>query len=203
VKIGVIGAGWFATSNHIPILAKREDGELTAVCRLGRDELERIRQRFGFHFATEDYQQLLEKELDGVIVSSPHDLHYEHARAAFERGMHVMCEKPMTLHAREAWDLVNLARRQRRDLIVPYGWHYKGFVQEARKMMEDGAVGEVEYVLCHLASPTKEFFAGRVTQVPTQWTPSLAGPEPSTWQDKRRGGGYGHGQVTHSSALML
>jgi predicted dehydrogenase len=203
VKIGVIGAGWFATSNHIPILANREDAELVAVCRLGRDKLEWIRQSFGFHFATEDYHELLEHELDGVIVSSPHDLHYEHARAALERGLHVMCEKPMTLHAAEAWDLVSLARKQQRHLLVPYGWHYKGFIQEAKRMMEDGGVGEIEYVLCHMASPTKQFFAGQVTQVPDRWAPTLSAPEPSTWQEKDRGGGYGHGQVTHSSALML
>lgn len=139
-------------------------------------------------------------------MSSPHDLHYEHARAALERGLHVMCEKPMTLHASEAWDLISLARKQQRHLLIPYGWHYKGFIQEAKKikkMMMDGAVGEVEYVLCHMASPTKEFFAGGSAQVPNRWPATLSAPEPSTWQDKHRGGGYGYGQVTHSSALML
>ncbi len=202
VRLGLIGAGWFATTNHIPILARRNDVELVAVCRLGRDQLKLIQEHFGFRFATEDYRELLDQELDGVIVSSPHDLHYEHTRAALERGLHVMCEKPMTLRAEEAWAVVRLARERGRHLLVPYGWHYKGFIQEAKKIMEDGSVGEIQYVLCHMASPTKEFFAGKGT-VPEQWTPTISAPEPSTWQDKKRGGGYGHGQVTHSSALML
>lgn len=203
VRIGVIGAGWFATSNHIPILAKREDVELTAMCRLGHAKLKQIQQSFGFSFATEDYHELLEQELDGVIVTSPHNLHYEHARAALERGLHVMCEKPMTLHGAEAWNLVGLARSRQRHLLIPYGWHYKGFIEEARKIMEDGCVGEIEYVLCNMASPTKEFFSGSVAQVPDKWTPTLSVPETSTWQDKERGGGYGHGQMTHALALML
>jgi predicted dehydrogenase len=176
--------------------------ELSAVCRLGREPLKLIQERFGFRFATEDYKELLAQDLDGVIVSSPHHLHYEHAKAALERGLHVMCEKPMTLYAREAWDLVRVARGRQRHLLVPYGWHYKPFIQEAKRIMGDGVVGKIEYVMCHIASPTKGFFAGNVT-VPKEWTPTLSAPEPSTWQDKRQGGGYGHGQITHSSALMF
>src|SRR5262245_31383621 len=105
VRLGFIGAGWWATANHMPILATRDDVELTAVCRLGRPELEQVRDRFGFGFATEDYRQLLEQPLDAVVVTSPHSLHYEHTRAALEHGLHVMVEKPMALRGAEAWEL--------------------------------------------------------------------------------------------------
>lgn len=203
VRIGVIGAGWFATSNHIPALARREDVELKAVCRLGREKLEQIREAFGFSVATEDFRELLGQELDGVIVSSPHNLHYEHCRAALERGLHVMCEKPMTLHGAEAWSLVELASSRKLHLLIPYGWHYKGFVEKAKKLIDDGGLGEIEHVTCNMASPTKEFFAGRIEQVPNTWTPTFSVPEASTWQEKERGGGYGHGQLTHSTAMLF
>ncbi len=104
VRIGVIGAGWFATTNHIPVLARRPDVELAAVCRPGREPLLAIQDTFGFRFATEDYRELLEQDLDGVIVSSPHDLHYEHASAALRQGLHIVCEKPMALEPTQAWD---------------------------------------------------------------------------------------------------
>ena len=204
VRVGVIGAGWWATFNHMPELAKRDDVELAAVCRLGKELLDRIQQQFGIPFATEDYSELLEQELDAVIVASPHHLHHEHAAAALRRGLHVLCEKPMTLEPAEAWDLVRLADDNRRTLLVPYGWNYKPFSEEAKRLMENGAVGEPEYALCHMASPTKEFFgAGGSVEVMSQWQPTLAAPEPSTWQVAEHGGGYGHGQVTHSSSLLL
>jgi predicted dehydrogenase len=203
VRIGVIGAGWFATSNHIPTLSKREDVDLKAVCRLGRNKLDQIREAYGFSVATEDYHELIAQELDGVIVSSPHNLHYEHCRAALESGLHVMCEKPMTLHGAEAWNLVELARSRGRHLLIPYGWHYKDFIEKAKRIMDDRGVGEIEHIACNMASPTKEFFAGHIEQVPEKWTPTLSVPEASTWQDKERGGGYGHGQLTHSTALFL
>lgn len=85
---------------------------------------------------------------------------------------------------------------------MPYGWHYKPFVQEAKRLMDEGTIGRVEYALCHMASPTKDFFSGGTT-VPSQWTPTVAEPDPATWQTKEHGGGYGHGQVTHASALLF
>ncbi|MGA8594624.1 MAG: Gfo/Idh/MocA family oxidoreductase, partial [Bryobacteraceae bacterium] len=202
IRIGVIGAGWFATTNHIPVLARRTDVELTAVCRPGREALQGIQDAFGFRFATEDYRELLEQDLDGVVVSSPHDLHYEHASAALRQGLHVVCEKPMALDPAQAWDLVRLAQANSCHLLVPYGWNYKPFVQTAKEMIDDDAVGEIEYIQSRMASPTKSFFAG-VPTVPAAWTPTLSSPEPDTWQCARRGGGYGHGQITHAAALLF
>jgi predicted dehydrogenase len=139
VRLGFIGAGWWATANHLPLLAARDDVELAAVCRLGRAELEAVRERFGFPFATEDYRALLEQPLDGVVVASPHGLHYEHTRAALERGLHVMVEKPMCRRAAEAWALAGQARQRGRHLLVPYGWNYQPFVEEAQRRVAAGA----------------------------------------------------------------
>lgn len=202
VRIGFIGAGWWATTNHIPLLAKRDDVELVGVCRLGKEMLQTIKETFGFGFATEDYLELLQQGLDGVVVTSPHHVHYEHARAALEAGCHVMVEKPMTLTAKEAWQLVELADAQQVQLLVPYGWHYKPFVQHAKALMAQNVVGKVEYVLCHMASPTLSLIGGKGAP-PSQWTPTIAEPDPNTWQNPAQGGGYAHGQVTHSSALLF
>lgn len=203
VRIGFIGAGWWATSNHMPMLAARDDVELSAVCRLGRAELETVRDRFNFRFATEDYRELLEQPLDGVVVASPHSLHYTHARAALERGLHVMVEKPMCLHAHEAWELVELARKQNRCLIVPYGWNYKPFVEEARRRIADGMIGPIEYVLCHMASPIRGLLDGTNVR-DAVGDDGLFAPDARTWGDPLvAGGGYGHAQMTHSTGLLF
>ena len=202
VRIGFIGAGWWATTNHMPIFAQREDVKMAGVCRLGAEMLQAVKEKFEFPFATEDYHELLAQELDGVVVSSPHHLHFEHARAALLSGRHVMCEKPMTLDAHQAWELVNLAKERNLQLLVPYGWHYKPLVQQAKQLMAEGVVGNIEYVLCHMASPTKELFGGSGA-APEQRVPSFTQPDPKTWQVKENGGGYAHGQITHSSGLMF
>src|SRR6187401_3138357 len=143
VRLGFLGAGWWATANHMPLLAARDDVEMVGVCRLGADELRRVQQTFGFRFATEDAAELVRHpDLDAVIVSSPHTLHHAHAKLALERGLHVLCEKPMCTRADEARDLVRLAREKNVHLMVPYGWHYKPFVQQAKRWMDDRCVGD-------------------------------------------------------------
>ena len=202
VRVGAIGAGWWATTNHFPILAARPDVELVSVCRPDSDLLRTVKDTFGFTHATEDVDELLEQNLDAVVVATPHHLHYEHARLALERGLHVMCEKPMTLHAHEAWHLADLARARDLVLLVPHGWQYTDYVVSAKELLDEGAVGEVEFISCTMASPTKEFFAGGGGP-PSQWTPNLVAPDMRTWQDPGRGGGYAHGQLTHGVNLVL
>jgi len=207
-RIGLIGAGWWATSNHLPLLAARPDVELAAVCRLGTDELRRVQERFAFPFATEDYRALLDQPLDGVIVASPHTLHYEHARAALLKGMHVLVEKPMTTRADQAWELVRLANQRGLSLVVPYGWHYKPFVLQAKQLMDQGAVGRVRHVSCHMASPILDLLSGRgsVDQARSgsaDQADLLFSPTPSTWADPAiAGGGYGHAQLSHATGLL-
>ena len=68
VRLGFIGAGWWATSNHMPVLEAREDVELVGVCRLGEEALEQVKEKFGFEYATEDYDELLTQcELGRVL----------------------------------------------------------------------------------------------------------------------------------------
>src|SRR4029077_17699439 len=135
--LGFIGAGWWATANHMPLLAQRADVELTAVCRLGAAELQQVKDRFGFRCATESAAELVNHPgLDAVIVTSPHTLHHEHARLALERGLHVMCEKPMCTQGKHARELGRLAKEKGVHLLVPYGWHYKPFAQQAKKWMD-------------------------------------------------------------------
>src|SRR5262245_29787151 len=128
-RLGFIGAGWWATANHMPLLARRDDVEMSAVCRLGKAELKRVQETFGFRFATESAEELVsQRDLDAVVVTSPHTLHHEHARLALERGLHVLCEKPMCTRADHARELARLAKEKGLHLLVPYGWHYKPFV---------------------------------------------------------------------------
>ncbi len=203
-KIGLIGAGWWATANHLPVLVDRDDIELASVCRLGADELQQVKDRFDFTHATEDYRELLETpDLKGVVVASPHTLHYEHALAALKKGLHVLCEKPLTTRGIEARELVAEADRQGVELMVPYGWHYSEFIQHAKLQMDKGAIGEIEFVMCHMASPIRSLLEGK------QFLSTGGGagenmfePSADTWADPEiAGGGYALAQMSHSAGL--
>lgn len=203
-KIGLIGAGWWATANHLPVLAERDDIELASVCRLGADELQQVKTKFGFTHATEDYKELLETPgLRGVVVASPHTLHYEHALAALKKGLHVLCEKPLTTNAAQARELVAEAERQGVELMIPYGWHYGEFIQEAKRRMDAGAVGKIEFVMCHMASPVRALLEGKqFLSTGGGAGDNMFAPAAETWADPViAGGGYALAQMSHSAGL--
>ena len=201
-RIGFIGAGWWATANHMPLLEQRVDVELAAVCRLGQEELQQVQDAFGFAYATEDFRAMLEDvELDGVVVSSPHTLHYEHASAALEKGLHVMVEKPMCTSAADARALVQSAADRDLQLLVPYGWHYKPYIQEAKRNLDASVVGRIESVVCHMASPIRGLLRGLAFDYEEYG--GMFAPDAATWADPIvAGGGYGLGQMSHSLGLM-
>lgn len=201
VRIGIIGAGWWAVKNHIPVLKSRTDVKVIAVSRLGRDELAKVQNQFGIDFATEDYRELLsQKNIDGVVVSSPHSLHYEHASAALERGLHVLCEKPMVLHASEARSLAALAASKNLHFLIPYGWNYTPLAAAAKEFVRAGKIGTIEHVHCHMASATRDLFSGEEFWFSKK---DSVKPDPNTWSDPKTGGGFAHGQLTHALALLF
>ena len=162
-RVGVIGAGSWAVSSHLPNLARRRDAgeiELAVVNRRNPEVLERIRAEFGFAQATTDWREVIAAEPDIVIVSSPPGLHHEQAKAALEAGAHVMCEKPFTIDPADAWDLAATVERTGRELYIAYGWNYRPMVVEAHRLMhDDGGIGDIENVTMHMESSTRELLS--------------------------------------------
>jgi predicted dehydrogenase len=201
LRVAVIGAGWYAAENHIPALTRRPEIVLDGVCRLGTEELERVRSHFGFAFASQDYRDVLARKPQAVIVASPHALHYVHARDALEAGAHVLCEKPMTLDPAEAWDLAARAERLGRHLLVANGFNYLPRLDTVRRWLLNGEIGAIEQVNCQFTSATRAVFSGDVGF--QRWQNSFFRPARSTWQDPQGGGGFAYGQLSHSAALMF
>jgi predicted dehydrogenase len=198
-RIGIIGAGWWAVANHIPALKALPDCEIVAVNRLGARELAEIQSAFGISQGFEDYREMLSRvEMDGVVISSPHVLHFEHASAALGHGCHVLVEKPMTTAARDARELVRLAAKAGREIVIPYGWNFKPWVADARRLAE--GVGRVEHVVLQMANALDDLFAGQPMK---ETEGAMFRPPASTWADPKRAGGFGWGQLVHPLGLLF
>ena len=147
IRLGVIGAGSFASRRHIPTIVESPDAQLVALCRRNEEELRKMADHFGCQNTFADYKQMLDTvEMDGVLVTTPHALHYEHARAALEVGLHVMIEKPMAIRADEAQELANIAKDKGLVIVValnPPFWSHTTYLQEA---IRSGVLGEIEGV---------------------------------------------------------
>jgi predicted dehydrogenase len=199
LKAAIIGAGHFAYRVHIPVLKARPEVVLDSVCRRGEEELRLVRDEFGFAFATQDWREILDREIDIAVIATPHHLHYEQAAAFLRKGCDVLVEKPMCLDPAQAWDLVGIAREAGRHLVVSHGWHYKAGIDRARDFI--ARIGRIEHVMCHMASFTRSVFAGDGGV--DAWRSAAIQPQAQTWQDPDAGGGYAYGQLSHALGLLF
>ena len=194
-KIGVIGAGWWATEYHIPNLKKRDDVDLVSVCKLEQDQLDFVKNKFNFKFASTDYNEMLNlSPLDGVVIASPHFAHYENAKASLEKGCHVLIEKPMTTNSTDAESLYELSKKVNKEILVPNGFNFTDFMPRAEKYIQEGVIGEIKHIDAAFSSSLVDLFQG----IPlTESSDHTFQPLASTWSDPDKGGGYGWGQLSH------
>lgn len=202
IKIGVVGGGWWAALNHIPILLKNPDA-LVYVADPDPERLKKLKENFPMiQGVYPDLNDLIEEEnIEGAVISTPHFMHFEHARLCIEKGLHVSIEKPLTTNAKDARALLSLAEEKKREIFVCYGWNYKPYFEElVVDYIEKGFIGNIEHVSCQMASALKDLFSGE-DMIETK--EDLFRPIPSTWADPKKSGGYGWGQLTHLLGLLF
>lgn len=146
IRVGVIGAGHWAVSTHLPVIAADPEVELVVVDRRNGDLAREIAQRFGAAHATSDWREALALGLDAVVVASPPNVHREQVTAAIASGAHVLCEKPFAIRAEDAWAMADAARVAGRHLLIAFGWNYMPLVTSARSLLRERGIGRVEYV---------------------------------------------------------
>src|SRR6187399_1013073 len=120
VRVGVIGAGGVAQVEHIPNLLKlKRQFEITGVY----DPSPKVRAFIGEEFALAafgDLDRLLALPLDAVVIASPDALHREQMLAAFAKGLHVYCEKPLCYGVDDIDEVI--AARDRAGKLLQVGY---------------------------------------------------------------------------------
>ncbi len=204
VRCGVIGAGWWGTFAHIPAILRHPRAELIAIQNPDPSAARKVVDAFGIPRACHTAEELLAlPDLNAVVVSSTPNLHYVQARAALERGLHVLVEKPMTLTAAEATELVAFANHKGLHLLVSCPWHYTSHALEARKRIRDGELGEIRMMSILMTNPVARLIKGLDT-VPTHGTSlSVLASRPNSYSDPAvAGGGQIYTQVSHVAAYL-
>ena len=203
-RMGVIGAGWWATQFHIPSLKTYENAELVGIADLKEDKLAKAADYYDIANQYTDHRELLASGVDGVVVAVQHAYHYQVARDALDAGVNVMVEKPMTLRADEAWDLVEQAEKNGLHLMVGYTFHFTRHAEAVRDIVQSGRLGEIQFVSGIFASMVESYLRGNPDDYADVFKFPVTGPEPSTYSDPAvAGGGQGMVQVTHPMGMAL
>jgi len=140
-KAGVIGIG-FIGAVHIEQLR-----------RLGNVDVAALADDVGFQEKADalnvpkgygSYKELLDNEqLDCVHICTPNNSHYEIAKYAMQKGVNVVCEKPMTTDIKEAKELLALAREKRLIHAMNFNCRFYPMVYQMREMIKSGELGDI------------------------------------------------------------
>ena len=147
VRLGVIGAGWFVSRRHLPDVAENKAVALTSLCRRDPAARATMEAHFGLPPASgyEDWREMVaQAPIDAVLIATPNHLHYEQAKAALERGLHVLLEKPMTLKSSDARELVALAAERGLKLAVALNPPHWAHCHRARRALHSEQMGPLE-----------------------------------------------------------
>ncbi len=204
VRMGVIGAGWWATFAHLPAVKSHPHAELLAVQSREQTAVEKIARDFGVPHAGTSVDDLLSlPELDAVIIASTPNVHFAQAKAALARGLHVLIEKPMTFTAAEARELVELAAQKKLQLLISCPWHFTRHGMEARRLIQAGALGEIKMISVLMTNPIDQLLRG-INTSPTHGLDKVyVEPQPGAYNDPTiAGGGQIYCQVSHAAAYL-
>ena len=134
VNIGIVGLGRITTEFHIPSLLKIEGVKIKGICaRIRTEDRLALAGRIGATFYS-DYGEMIALEaLDAVYLCSPTDLHRSMAEAAFRKGLHVFCEKPIAIRVQDAEAICAEARKSSRILFIGYNRRFSSTYQKVKQ----------------------------------------------------------------------
>jgi predicted dehydrogenase len=142
LKVAIVGCGKIADS-HASQIQRIPGCEITAVCDREPLMAQQLYERFPVKQCFSDVTELLRTARPDVVhITTPPEGHYELARLCFEHGSNVYVEKPFTVHARQAHELVALAEQLGLRLTVGHNEQFSHVARRMRALVQSGYLGQ-------------------------------------------------------------
>lgn len=173
LRVGLIGFGYGSQTFHAPLITTTPGLALVAVS--SRDPA-RVAQALGdeVRVAATPHELIARDDLDLIVVAAPNDAHHPLARAALLAGRHTVVDKPFTIDAPQAHELVALARARGLVLSTFHNRRWDGPMLTARRLLAEGRLGRVRHAALH--------FDRYRPQVRERWR-EAEGPGSGLWLD--------------------
>jgi predicted dehydrogenase len=145
LKVAVVGCGYWG-QNLLRNFCELEEADVLVACDFDSRALTRARRRYPTLEVTQKYADVLaDARVEAVVLATPVSLHYPLAYEALQAGKHVLVEKPLAQTSRQVQDLIQLADRMGKTLMVDHTFLYTGAVRRMKKMVDSGEIGDLLY----------------------------------------------------------
>lgn len=145
INIGVIGFGYWGP-NLVRNFSQASGAKVVAICDANENRRANAAALYPAVRMTDNVQDIFEDpSIDAVVVATPVSTHYELGMKAMRAGKHVMVEKPLALTAAHALEMVELAEREKKVLMVGHTFIYTSAVMKMKELIDAGELGELYY----------------------------------------------------------
>ncbi|WP_427885313.1 Gfo/Idh/MocA family protein [Kribbella sp. GL6] len=152
VRWGIVATGNISTQFTQDLGLLPDDAAVTAVASRSQQSADKFAAEFGIPHAYDDYRRLIDSgEVDVIYIGTPHPQHYPIARTALQAGIAVLCEKPVTLTAEQARDLVAVAHEHDTLFAEAMWMRTDPVIQALFKDLASGVIGEPQQVTADFA----------------------------------------------------
>ncbi len=144
VRVGLIGLGSISYAHEAGYSEIEETCEIVALCDINEEE---VNNRIGMHPGAKGYtryQDLIsDSNVDIVDIIVPHVFHYEIAKAALEKGKHVLVEKPITVMSVQGEELITQAKQKDLKFSVAENTHFVTAYLKAEEILKQKILGDI------------------------------------------------------------
>ncbi len=145
LRIGLVGAGNIANV-HLNAYKKHDNAEIAAICDINEKALNKTADKYDIKERYTSIDEMLEKaELDAVDVCVWNNAHSECAIKALNKGLDVMCEKPMAISLAEAEKMYKAAKENNRLLMIGFVMRFGDGARVAKDFIDNGYMGDIYY----------------------------------------------------------
>ena len=145
VKIGVVGYGYWGP-NLVRNFSAADNCEVSGIVDLSENRLQSVKKLYPGINTSTSYDLLInDPSIDGIVIALPVAEHYEFAKKALLKNKDVLIEKPMTDSVEKAQELISIAKKMRRILMVDHTFIYTGAVRKIKELIDKDIIGEINY----------------------------------------------------------
>lgn len=162
IRWGILGTGQIA-KQFATGLAHVEDAQLYAVGARDKGKAEEFSRQFNVPHCYGSFEELLaEPDINVVYIATPHHVHRDHCVMALEAGKSVLCEKPFTINAAQAQEVIELARKKKLFCMEAMWMRFLPAMREVSNLLENDAIGRPGLLRADFGVPFEFNPSGRV-----------------------------------------
>ncbi len=146
VNIAIVGCGHWGP-NYLRNFTQIKNSQVLICCDLLNRNLDKVKQHFNSIETTTDYDKVIKNpKINAIVIATPAKTHYTLARRALLNNKHLLVEKPLCLTYKECMDLVKIAKRKKKVLMVGHTFLFNPAVRKLKQYIGKGMLGKIYYL---------------------------------------------------------